>query len=75
MVIQDIENAIFKIIGKKISIQNTESKITDLGVDSLDFLEIVVELENKAGVTFPDDYIFKCITVGDLLDMVNKPQQ
>lgn len=71
---KDIEKAIAKIVGKKISIRNTDLKITDLGIDSLDYLEVIVELEYISGVSFPDDYIFECVTVGDLLDMINKPQ-
>ena len=41
----------------------------DLGADSLDLFQLVVELEEKYDVEVPDDELEKIVTVQDALDM------
>ncbi|MDE6200069.1 MAG: acyl carrier protein, partial [Muribaculaceae bacterium] len=38
---------------------------TDLGADSLDTVELIMEFEKEFGVTIPDDEAEKIATVGD----------
>lgn len=50
-----------------------DSLITgDLGIDSLSVMEIVAELEDAYGVTFPDEDLPKVRTVGDVIGIVAK---
>jgi len=44
----------------------------DLGMDSLDAVEIVMELEEKFNIEIADDYAVPCKTVQDIIDMVVK---
>ena len=40
--------------------------INDLGADSLDTVELVLELEDEFGIDIPDDQAEKLLTVGDV---------
>ncbi len=47
-----------------------ETKLKDdLGADSLDLFQLVVELEEKYDTEVPDDELEKIVTVQDALDM------
>lgn len=39
----------------------------DLGADSLDLVEIVMEMEEKFGISIPDSDISKVKTIGDAI--------
>ena len=51
-------------------IQETQSLIADLGCDSLDMVEITMEVEEHFDVTVPDDVAQDIHTVGDIVDGV-----
>jgi acyl carrier protein len=42
----------------------------DLEADSLDLVELVVELEDRYGIRIPDDQAAKILTVGQAADFV-----
>ena len=44
----------------------------DLGVDSLDFFEVIVSIEKSLRVTIPDDEVTRLRTVGALAAYVEK---
>ncbi|MDE5657747.1 MAG: acyl carrier protein [Muribaculaceae bacterium] len=47
---------------------------TDLGADSLDTVELIMEFEKEFGVTIPDDEAEKIATVGDAISYIEKAQ-
>lgn len=50
-----------------------ESKfVEDLGADSLDVVELVMELENKFNIEIPDEEAEKISTVKDVVDYIEK---
>lgn len=53
-------------------INPTTSFIEDVGAESLDIVELVMELEEEFGVTIPDDEAEKIKTVGDAIDYLAK---
>ena len=65
---------------KKIVVQNlgcSEDQVTEdakfiehLGADSLDQVELVMQLEEEFGVTIPDNAAEKIITVGDAIKYI-----
>ncbi len=57
-----------KVKGKDIT---KETSFKDLGVDSLDLVDLVFELEEEIGVTFEDDELLKLKTIQDLLDLLD----
>ncbi len=48
------------------------SFIDDLGADSLDSIELVVELEEKFGIEIPDEDAQEMHTVGDVVNYIGK---
>ena len=71
----DIEAQIKDAIVEKLGVE--ESKITpnasfinDLGADSLDTVELIMELENRFNIQIPDEDQEKIQTVGDAVNYV-----
>ena len=48
----------------------TASFSEDLNADSLDLVEMIMEMEDKFGVKIPDEEAEKIVTVGDAVDYV-----
>ena len=47
-------------------------KLRDLGIDSLDIVELLLQLEEDYGVHFDDVDMSTLVTVQDLLDEISK---
>lgn len=54
--------------GKEITL---ETNFKELGLDSLDLVDMVFELEEEVGITFEDDELVSIKTVKDLLDLID----
>ena len=68
----DIEAKVKAIIVDKLSVDEAEVKneasfANDLGADSLDTVELIMEFEKEFGITIPDDKSEKIATVGDAI--------
>jgi len=68
----DIAERVKSIIVDKLSVEESEvtndaSFTNDLGADSLDTVELIMEFEKEFGVTIPDDRAEKISTVGDAI--------
>ncbi len=51
----------------------TEASFTnDLGADSLDTVELIMEFEKEFNITIPDDQAEKIGTVGDAISYIEK---
>lgn len=48
--------------------------VNDLGADSLDTVELVMELEEEFDISIPDDAAEKIQTVGEAIDFIEKAQ-
>ena len=57
-----------KLKGKELT---KESVFRVLGIDSLDLVDLVFELEEEIGVQFEDEDLLKLKTVQDLLDLID----
>lgn len=44
-----------------------ESNLKELGLDSLDLVEIILDGEERLGITFENDELLKFTTVGDVV--------
>jgi acyl carrier protein len=65
----EIAERVKDIIADKLSVEKSEvtndaSFATDLGADSLDTVELVMEFEKEFGISIPDDQAEKIKTVG-----------
>ncbi len=77
---QDIEKKVIKIIAEKLGIDEEEVKpeasfIDDLGADSLDIVELVMELEEEYGIEIPDEDAEKIKTVQDAINYIKEKTQ
>ena len=68
---------IVKILADQLGVNETkitlDSKIVDdLGADSLDIVELLMQLEDSTGKTIPDDKVSEIKTVGDLVKVLEK---
>ncbi|MBK8847826.1 MAG: acyl carrier protein [Bacteroidetes bacterium] len=71
----DIESRVKSIIVDKLSVEEseitTESSFTnDLGADSLDTVELIMEFEKEFNIAIPDDQAEKIQTVGQAIDYI-----
>ncbi|MCQ2695880.1 acyl carrier protein [Helicobacter pylori] len=46
--------------------------VKDLGVDSLDVVELIMALEERFGVEIPDEQAEKIVNVGDVMRYIEK---
>jgi acyl carrier protein len=53
-------------------VTNTASFTNDLGADSLDTVELIMEFEKEFGITIPDDQAENISTVGEAIDYIEK---
>ena len=68
----EIASKVQKIIVDKLGVEESEVVETanftnDLGADSLDIVELVMEFEKEFGISIPDDQAEKIQTVGDAI--------
>lgn len=75
----EIEAKVKEIIVEKLGVDEAEvvaeaSFTNDLGADSLDTVELIMEFENKFGINIPDDQAEKIATVGDAVAYIESHQ-
>ena len=68
----EIESRVKSIIVEKLNVDEAEVKpeasfTNDLGADSLDTVELIMEFEKAFGINIPDDQAEKIATVGDAI--------
>ena len=77
----DIASRVKAIIADKLDVEETEvtpeaSFTNDLGADSLDTVELIMEFEKEFNIQIPDDQAEKITTVGQAIayieEVVNK---
>lgn len=66
-----------ELLIKQLKLKNVEvlptSRIKDdLGADSLDTLQILMFLEDTYGLTIPDEELAKFVTVGDVVEYLER---
>ncbi len=66
-----------KIIVDKLGVDASEVKkeasfTNDLGADSLDLVELIMEFEKEFGISIPDDQSEKIKTVGDAIAYIEE---
>jgi acyl carrier protein len=69
----DVKLKVYRLIEDKLGIQksaidNNASFYDDLGVDSLDFCEFIVDIEKTFNLNIPDEAVEKFNTVGSVVN-------
>ena len=65
-----VKNIIVDKLGVEASEVTTASFTNDLGADSLDTVELIMEFEKEFGISIPDDQAEKIATVGDAVSYI-----
>ena len=73
----EVQEKVVKIIVDKLGVK--ESEVTpeatftgDLGADSLDTVELIMEFEKEFGIQIPDEAAEKIQTVGDVIKLLEE---
>ena len=70
---QRVKDIVVEQLGVKPEQVTPQAKfIEDLGADSLDTVELVMELEEEFGIEVPDDQAEKLQSVGDVIKYVEE---
>jgi acyl carrier protein len=73
----EIREKIVSIIVDKLGVESSEvtleaSFTNDLGADSLDTVELIMEFEKEFNIAIPDDQAEKIATVGDAIRYIEE---
>lgn len=73
----DIKSKVISIIVDKLGVEESEvtetaSFTNDLGADSLDTVELIMELEKEFDISIPDEHAENISTVGDAITYVQE---
>ncbi len=73
----NVAERVKKIVVDKLSVDEAKvtleaSFIDDLGADSLDTVELVMEFESEFGIEIPDDAAEKIMTVNDAVTYIEQ---
>ena len=74
---KQIESKVKEIIVKNLGVKESEvtreaSFVNDLGADSLDCVELVIDFEYEFGIEIDDNEAENINTVGEAIDYINK---
>lgn len=75
--VQEIEQKIIEIVSKKLDVEQSKIKpeshfINDLGADSLDTVELIMEIEDAFSISIPDEDAQGIQLVKDAVSYVSK---
>jgi len=73
--VASVEERVIEIVGEQLGVNKDQisretSFVNDLGADSLDTVELVMELEEEFDINIPDDAAEKIQTVGQAIDHI-----
>ena len=72
-VAQRVKSIIVDKLGvEEVEVTETASFTNDLGADSLDTVELIMEFEKEFNISIPDDQAEKISTVGDAISYVEQ---
>jgi acyl carrier protein len=77
--VASVQDRVIDIVSSQLGVSKDQitpetSFINDLGADSLDTVELVMELEEEFEINIPDDAAEKIQTVGQAVDFIEKHQ-
>lgn len=77
MTSQNLESKVIQIISTQLAIESDDISgdsnfVEDLGADSLDIVELVMEIEDEFDLEIPDEDVENLSTVQDVVNYLNK---
>lgn len=70
----DVIETVKSILGKRKDVSKLQETdlLTDIGLDSLDLVEVMIEIETTLNIEFSSDEIASLTTLKDVVDLINK---
>src|SRR5579859_5218985 len=80
LIVPSVEERVIEIVCENLGVNKEQvtrstSFQEDMGADSLDIVELVMELEEEFEITIPDDQAEKIKTVGEAIDYIERELQ
>jgi len=74
-----VEESVIAIVCENLGVNKEQVKrstnfIEDIGADSLDIVELIMELEEEFDIQIPDEQAEKIKTVGEAIDYIEREQ-
>ena len=68
----DIKKTVSEILAKRVDVSSLkeDDKLSTLGLDSLDLVEVMLEIEDTLGIEFDSDEIQEVATLGDVIKLI-----
>jgi acyl carrier protein len=78
--VASVADRVIDIVADQLGVDKEKVKpetsfVNDLGADSLDTVELVMELEEEFDINIPDDAAEKIQTVGQAIEFIEKSQE
>lgn len=75
----NVQERVIEIVSEQLGVEKDKVTpdthfVNDLGADSLDTVELVMELEEEFDITIPDDAAEKIQKVGEAIEFIEKAQ-
>ena len=69
----DVRQTVSDILAKRIDVSNLKEQdsLMDIGLDSLDLVEVMLEIEDTLGIEFDSEEIAGLSTLQSVLDLIN----
>ena len=72
-----VDDKVFEIVAERMGVKKEDisketSFVTDLGADSLDQVELIMELEDHFDLNIPDEDAEKLQTIGDAIKYIEE---
>ena len=69
----DTRKTVSDILAKRVDVSNLkeEDSLKDIGLDSLDLVEVMLEIEDALGIEFDSEEIANLSTLKSVLDLIN----
>lgn len=70
----DVVETVKSILGNRVDVSklSENDSLTDIGLDSLDLVEVMLEIEDALNIEFSSEEITSLSTLKDVLDLINK---
>jgi len=77
--VTSVEERVIEIVCENLGVNREQvtrqtSFQEDVGADSLDIVELVMELEEEFEITIPEEHVDKIRTVGEAIDYIEREQ-
>jgi acyl carrier protein len=74
-----VKDRVIEIVAEQLGVSKEQvtpesAFVNDLGADSLDMVELVMEMEEEFDINIPDDAAEKIQTVGQAIEYIEKTQ-